>query len=177
MMARVRRGSAPTTADPAERAREIALRILGGAPRSAAQLRDALIARDVSPAIADEILSRYRQVGLVDDDMLAAMIARSRVRERAQAPRAIAHELRRKGFEPRVVEAALAQIPDDDVYDRAAELALRVWQRSGGLSQEARARRIVGMLARRGHSPSTAFALVRRLEGADTLESVGAGNE
>jgi regulatory protein len=157
-------------ADPADRAREIALRILAGAPRSAAQLREALLAREVPTAAVDEVLARYREVGLIDDAGLAQTIARTRHLERAQSRRAIAHELRRKGFGIDDVASAVAQISDDDERAVAQALAERRWNALAGVPREARVRRVVSLLGRKGYAPGVAFELVKGFERADIWE-------
>ena len=156
-----------TVVDPAGRAREIALRVLAGAPRSAAQLREALLARDVTETVVDEVVARYREVGLIDDTYLAQMIARTRHHERGQSRRAIAVELRRKGFEPHDVAEALAQISDHDERIAAETIARRRWEVLANVPREARIRRVVAFLGRKGYAPGLAFDLVRGLERAD----------
>jgi len=166
-MTRARREDAPTTpADPAERAREIALRILTHSPKSSAQLRERLVARDVEPALADSLIARYVEVGLLDDATLAAQIARTRHNERGLAPRAIRMELQRKGFSKEDIAAALEPI-DDVIDDRAKELARKKWDSLSRLDTEVKTRRVVSMLARRGYSPSNAFAVVKDWQRAD----------
>ena len=60
-MTRARRENAPTTpADPAERAREIALRVLTNSPRSSAQLREKLIARAERILVSADIMDRWQ---------------------------------------------------------------------------------------------------------------------
>ena len=166
-LTRARREDATTTpADPAERAREIALRLLTHSPRSCAQLRERLIARDVEPELADSLIARYVEVGLLDDVGLSAQIARTRHAERGLAPRAIRMELQRKGFAPADIEAALEPIPDS-IDHRAAEIAHKRWVALAGLDEDKRTRRVVGMLARKGYSPSNAFAVVKDWQRAD----------
>lgn len=168
MSARARQDSESTTpVDPAERAREIALRLLNHSPRSAAQLREGLLTREVSPEIVDEVIDRYREVGLLDDAALSAAIVRTRHRERGKSRRAILQELRRKGFDQSDIDLALEQVTDDDELDAARTLAAKRWNQLNGVDREARVRRVVGMLGRKGYSPSDAFALVRELENAD----------
>jgi len=166
-MARARREDTPTTpVDPAERAREIALRSLTQSARSCAQLREKLISREVDPQLADTIIARYVEVGLLDDAALSAQIARTRHAERGLAPRAIRLELQRKGFEPHDIEAALEPIPDS-IDSRALEIARKRWDSLSTATPEVRARRVVGMLARKGYSPSSAFAVVKDWQRAD----------
>lgn len=167
MSPRARQEASSTPVDPAERAREIALRLLNHSARSAAQLREGMVSREVDPEIADQIVERYREVGLLDDASLAAAIVRTRHHERGKSRRAILQELRRKGFEPDDIEAALDQVTDDDERDAARALAIKRWGQLEGVERDKRVRRVVGMLGRKGYSPSDAFALVRELEDAD----------
>ncbi|WP_062076458.1 regulatory protein RecX [Demequina globuliformis] len=163
-----RAGSASHDADPGERAREIALRLLSHSPRSTGQLREALISRDVPDDVADEVVARYVEVGLLDDAALAGAIARTRHNERGKARRVIAQELRRKGFDDSLVQEAVEQISDDDERAAAAALAHKRWNQLSHVDNDARARRVVGMLGRRGYSPSLAFSLVKDLQRADS---------
>ncbi|WP_297081961.1 regulatory protein RecX [uncultured Demequina sp.] len=168
MSPRARSGSATTTpADPAEHAREIALRLLTHSARSSAQLREGLVSRDVDPEVADEVIARYREVGLLDDAALSASIVRTRHRERGRSRRAIEQELRRKGFEAGHIEDALDQISSDDERDAARILAAKRWESLEGLEDQVKVRRVVGMLGRRGYGPSLAYGLVQELQRAD----------
>lgn len=158
----------PPTTDPAERARFLALSILDRAPRSAADLRARLIAKDVTPDIADALIERYVEVGLLDDAGLAARIARTRHAERGLAPMAIAAELRRKGFGDADVQAALEPLDTDSQRDMARELAAQRLRRLAGLDQATQSRRLMGYLGRKGYSPSLVAGIVRDLVRFDT---------
>jgi len=169
MAPRARQDSTATTpVESAERAREMALRILGSAPRSVAQLREGLLKRNVVPPLIEEIIDRYIEVGLLNDSELAATVARTRHRERGASRRAISLELSRKGFEPADIEQALDQITDDDELERARLLAVKRWDKLHGIDQATRVRRTVAMLGRKGYSPSIAFGVVKSLKSADS---------
>lgn len=161
------RQESPTT-DPAERARALALSMLDRAQRSSADLRSRLIAKDVEPGIADAIVARYIEVGLLDDKALAAMIARTRHAERGQAPRVIAAELRRKGFADSDIESALEHITVDVQRESARALAQSKWERMSGLDLEVKVRRLGAFLGRKGYPASLVFGLVRDLTRADS---------
>jgi regulatory protein len=62
--------------DPEQVARAIVLRLLTGAPRSRAQLADALARKDVPEDVAARVLGRFTEVGLIDE------IGRASCRER-----------------------------------------------------------------------------------------------
>lgn len=172
MAPRARQDSTTTTpVESSERAREMALRILGSAPRSAEQLREGLRKRLVVEPVIEEIIARYTEVGLLNDAELAATVARTRHNERGASRRAIGAELRRKGFEQPDIDAALAQIDDEDEYARAHELALARWNKLAGLEHQVKVRRTVGMLGRKGYPPSMAFGVVRSLDNADSEDT------
>ncbi|WP_062522481.1 regulatory protein RecX [Demequina silvatica] len=164
-----RDAEAPPITDP-EKARELALGILTRASRSSTQLRDALVAKRVEPGLADAIVDRYAEVGLIDDAGLAATIVRTRHAERGQSRRAIRQELSRKGFDEDHIGAALDQIDDEDERDRAGELARRRWDQLAAHPVEVRTRRVVAMLGRKGYPSSLAFALVKHLRDADSQD-------
>jgi regulatory protein len=131
-------------------------------------LRARLIAKDVEPAIADAIVERYVEVGLLDDQSLAAMIARTRQVERGQAPRVIAAELRRKGFSETDIESALEHITADVQLESARTLAESKWARMSGLDSPVKVRRLTAFLGRKGYPASMVFGVVRDLIRADS---------
>ncbi|WP_372435115.1 regulatory protein RecX [Oceanitalea stevensii] len=149
------------------------LRQLAAAPRSRAQLAEKLAAKDVPDEIAEQLLDRFEEVGLVDDAAYAEMLVRTRHGERGLARRALAHELRLKGVSPEVAEQALEQIDDDDELTAARDLALRKARASRGLDHDKRRRRLAGMLARKGYSPGVAMRAVDEALAADGEEPAG----
>lgn len=96
--------------DPEAVARSIVLRQLAMAPRSRAQLEDKLRARHCPPEVAQRVLDRFTEVGLVDDRAYARSLVRSRQETKGLARRALAHELRRKGVDDDIVAQSLADI-------------------------------------------------------------------
>ncbi|MFC7732812.1 regulatory protein RecX [Actinomadura keratinilytica] len=64
------------------RAREICLRMLTAAPRTRAQLADALRRKKVPDEVAERVLGRFTDVGLIDDEAFAQAWVQSRHRGR-----------------------------------------------------------------------------------------------
>jgi regulatory protein len=80
---------------------------------------------------------------------------------RGLARRALQQELRRKGIDDEVAQEALDGI-DDDSEVEAARMLVRAKLRSvRSLEPDVALRRLVGMLARKGHSSSVAFRVVK----------------
>jgi len=160
------RGRAP--ADPAEQAREICLSQLAVRPRTRAELATALRKAGIAAEVVAEVLDRYGEVGMIDDEAFARAWVTSRHHGRGLARRALAGELRRKGVGDAAVGGALEELDDatEEATARAlVERRLRV-ERSG--RPEAALRRLIGMLARKGYPPALAIRVVRDALAADS---------
>ncbi|MEE1621971.1 regulatory protein RecX [Zafaria sp. Z1313] len=145
-------------ADPEAQARAIVLRQLTGSAKSRRQLEDKLAARGISPAVAGGVLDRFEELGLVDDATFAASWVAGRSRSRGLARTALRRELAEKGIDPELAEAALEQLDDEDEDEQARELVRkRLRTGSAGGDRDTQLRRLVGMLARKGHAPGRAY--------------------
>ena len=147
--------------DPRDVARQIVLRQLAMAPRSRAQLEQKLAQRDCPPDVAAAVLDRMTEVGLVDDEAFAQMLVRSLQTGRGLAKRALARELRTKGIDDDLAQEALDAIPDALERDRARELVDKKLRSMHGLGIPIQTRRLAGMLARKGYSPSLTYTVIR----------------
>src|SRR5262249_23326143 len=77
-----------------EAARVICLRLLTSGPRTRAQLATALRKRRIPDEVADSVLGRFAEVGLIDDAAFARAWVESRHHGRGLGRRALAAELR-----------------------------------------------------------------------------------
>ncbi|MGW0927798.1 recombination regulator RecX [Streptomyces sp. NPDC002644] len=157
--------------DPAERARGICLRLLTGSPRTRKQLADALRKREIPDDVAEEVLSRFEEVGLIDDGAFADAWVESRHHGRGLARRALARELRTKGVDSSLIDEAVSQLDSDQEAATARELVDRKLRSTRGLDRDRRIRRLAGMLARKGYPEGMALRVVREAleaEGEDT---------
>jgi regulatory protein len=145
----------------ADRAREICLRLLAGRPCTRKELASALRRRGIPAEVAEEVLERYGEVGMVDDRAFARAWVTSRHHGKGLAGRALAGELRRKGVEADAIGAALDEIGGDVQARTAREMVDRKLRRDRGGPPDATLRRLVGMLARKGYPPALAFRVVR----------------
>lgn len=141
-------------------ARGIVLRQLTMAPRSRAQLATALADRGAAADVAQRVLDRFEQVGLIDDAEFAAGWVRSRHRTRGLSRRALAHELRAKGIADELAAQALASLDEDDERLAAEQLVRRRLRSMSGLPREKQMSRLVGLLARKGYGGSLAMQVV-----------------
>ncbi|WP_432136266.1 MULTISPECIES: recombination regulator RecX [unclassified Streptomyces] len=160
-----------SSGDPAERARAICLRLLTGTPRTRKQLADALRKREIPDEVAEEVLARFEEVGLIDDSAFADAWVESRHHGRGLARRALARELRTKGVDSTLIDEAVSQLDSEQEEATARELVGRKLRATRGLDRDRRIRRLAGMLARKGYPEGMALRVVRQAleeEGEDT---------
>lgn len=158
-------------ADPEAVARKILLDALTGQARSRKELADKLAKKDVPGELAESLLDRFTEVGLIDDEAFARAWIESRQPGKGLARRALAHELRRKGIDDEVARDALDEIDPDDEAAAARMLVRKKLRSVRGLEAQLATRRLVGMLARKGYGAGMAFAIVKdELKLADEAE-------
>ncbi|MFF3616632.1 recombination regulator RecX [Streptomyces sp. NPDC002580] len=172
---RAEKGESPR--DPAERARAICLRLLTGTPRTRKQLADALRKREIPDEVADEVLSRFEEVGLINDSAFADAWVESRHHGRGLARRALAQELRTKGVEPTLIDEAVGQLDSEQEEATARDLVARKLRSTRGLDRDKRLRRLAGMLARKGYSQGMALRVVRQALEEEGEDTEGLGDE
>ncbi|MEU8202251.1 recombination regulator RecX [Streptosporangium sp. NPDC049046] len=163
--------SRKSEADPQAVARGICLRLLTMAPRTRAQLAEALRKREVPQEAADAVLDRFSEVGLIDDEAFAAAWVSSRHAGRGLARKALASELRHRGVEEETVKEAVDQLDPEEEAETARRLVRRKLSSTRSLEPAVRTRRLAGMLARKGYGPGLAFRVIREVledEGAET---------
>jgi regulatory protein len=152
------RGSEPDSYDIA---RQIVLRQLALSPKSRKQLRDKLRQRNCPDDVAEAVLDRMSDVGLVDDEAYAGMLVRSQQAGRGLARRALARELRTKGVDDETARATLESINPDDERERAERLVAKRLRALHGLDPSVQTRRLAGMLARKGYPADLSMSVIR----------------
>ena len=157
--------SDPTTPDgepdPYDVARQIVLRQLALSPKSRKQLRDKLRQRNCPDDVAEAVLDRMSEVGLVDDEAYAGMLVRSQQAGRGLARRALARELRTKGVDDETARATLDTIDPGQERELAERLVAKRLKAMHGLEPAVQTRRLAGMLARKGYPADLAMAVIR----------------
>ena len=137
------------------------LRLLTARARTRAELAGLLAKRGYPDDVTNRVLDRLGKVGLVDDAEFAEQWVHARRANATKGRRALAAELRTKGVDDHVISAALDGIDAVAERDKAVELVRKRLRRENLDGDEAKvARRLVGMLARRGYSQTMAFDTV-----------------
>ncbi|MFC9834907.1 recombination regulator RecX [Rhodococcus sp. NPDC127530] len=142
-------------------AKDLCLRLLTDRARSRAELFERLAKKGYSADIAERVLDRLTEVGLVNDADFAQQWVHSRHTYSGKGKRALALELRRKGIGQEDATEALAQIDSEDERARATELVAKKLRTVSADDRDRAVRRLVSMLARRGFPQGMAFEVVK----------------
>ncbi|KAB2811110.1 regulatory protein RecX [Pimelobacter simplex] len=153
-------------ADPESVARKILLDQLSIKARSRRELEERLARRKVPEEVASRLLDRFEEVGLVDDEAFARAWVEGRRRSRGLARTALAVELRRKGIADETAREVLDEVEPGAEEEAARALVRKKLRSMRGLDEQVAARRLVGMLARKGYGAGLAHAVVRSELGA-----------
>jgi regulatory protein len=162
--------SEPTRDDPEARARQICLRLLTAEPRTRAELAQALRRAGIPPEAAEAVLSRFTDVGLIDDAAFARAWVESRHHSRGLSRRTLSVELRRHGVDTDEIREAVDTLDPEQEVATARRLVEQKMASTRGQPPEARARRAAGLLARKGYPPGLTYRLIK-----ETLEREGPG--
>ena len=166
--------------DPEAAARAICLRLLTLSPRTRAQLADALRRRHIPGPAAEAVLDRFTEAGLIDDPAFARAWVESRHHGRGLSRRALSAELRRRGVADDDVHEAIELVDPDQEAATARQLIARRVAATRGQPSDARVRKLMGVLARKGYGAALAYRVVREAleaEGAPGLDETEIGGE
>ncbi|MFR9729216.1 regulatory protein RecX [Saccharopolyspora sp. MS10] len=146
---------------PEAQARDVVYRLLAVRARSRSELRQALLRKEIDEDVADAVLQKFVDAGLVDDAEFAEAWVNERQRNRGLGRKALGYELRRKGVAEELVAEALSAVDAESEEERARELVRRKLRSGRVDDREKLLRRLVGMLARKGYPEGLAFRVVK----------------
>jgi regulatory protein len=146
-----------------EAARLICLRLLANRPRTRAELARALRRRRIPNDVAESILGRFAEVGLIDDAAFARAWVESRHHSRGLARRALAAELKRRAVAPEEIREAIDSLGPEEEIATARRLVSTRIAATRGRPLPVRARHLLGILARRGYPAGLACQVVREV--------------
>jgi len=160
---------------PEAAARQVCLRLLTLAPRTRAQLADALRRRHIPDEAAEAVLDRFTEIGLIDDPAFARAWVESRHHGRGLSRRALSSELHRRGVADEDVHEATELVDDDQEAAMARQVIAGKVRATQGQPSATRIRKLMGVLARKGYGAALAYRVVREAleaEGASAAEIV-----
>jgi regulatory protein len=153
----------PSISEPSreEQARALCLRLLTARSRTRAELSGQLAKRGYPGDVSAQVLDRLAAVGLVDDTEFAEQWVQSRRANAGKSKHALAAELHAKGVDNDVITSALADLDSGAERVRAEKLVQARLRRENLDGDHMRvARRLVGMLVRRGYEQNLAYGVV-----------------
>ena len=152
----------PDGLDPKQvtEARNICLRLLAVAPRPRAGLAQALQRKEIPDDVAQAVLDRLTEVGLIDDVAYAHSFVRVKQRDRALGRTKLRTELRRLGVDEDIMAAAVQTVDPEAERARAVELIDKRIDATMAAGPVAARRRLLGLLDRRGYPAEIAIAVV-----------------
>jgi regulatory protein len=162
---------APEESDDERLARvsDTVVRALGRRQLSSAETVELLVAQGAEAGEAEVIVARYRELGYVDDRMLAEVLV-ERLRSRNNKSKAIiARELAARRIPAEFVSEALSVVDDEEERELAEAAALKRVRQLSSYDDDTAERRLMGFLSRRGYpSPvvreATRVAMATRTE-------------
>ncbi len=147
--------------DEVETALQQALRLISIRPRSEAEIRRRLEAKEYNSVTCDAVLQRLLENGLIGDSEFARTWVENRSTFRPRSYRLLSLELRQKGVAEETIGEALEQAGDEDeLAFRAARIYAR---RLESAPREEYLQRLMTFLARRGFTYDLARDVSRQV--------------
>ena len=146
--------------DRFQRGLESALRHLGYRPRSESEIREKLRRRGCDDECVEEVITRLKEQGLVDDVAFARFWKDNRETFSPRSQQLTRLELRRKGIGSGIIDQVIAEVDDADNAYRSALSKTRHWPPSDYQSFR---RRLGEYLRRRGFNYEVINSTVARL--------------
>lgn len=140
------------------------LRALERRSFSVGEIRRRLRQKGHPPAAVEYAVGRAEQMKLLDDALYAQNYVQTRA-GRGRGPARLRQDLRIRGVSDQLIDSALREHwPEPEAaLDMVANLAARRVRQFGSIPNEAKKRRLLAFLARRGFSGSRVAELVRRV--------------
>lgn len=145
--------------DERNKAYQQAVRFLGFRPRSQVEIEQHLRGKGYAAEVVAETISRLIEQDYLDDEAFAQFWLENREQFRPRGERALRYELRQKGIDPQVIEAALTDLDEGELAWAAVEGKLRTWK---NLPVDRLKQKLIGFLSRRGFTYEIAQRIFQR---------------
>lgn len=155
--------------DQLKKAKATALEFISYRGRSEKEVRDKLEKKSFSPEIIEKAVSRFEDLGYINDETYARDYARSRLQGKGYGPQRIRMDLKKRGVPKHLIEEALQELDEADSY---YEIALREgrkrWQRLAKETDPYKRKKKLGdFLLRKGYNYDVVRQVMDRLERGD----------
>jgi regulatory protein len=146
--------------DAWEVAYQQALKFLNYRPRSENEVRRNLVEHQIPEEVAEGVLERLREAGLLDDARFAQTWVENRSEFRPRSRRALALELRQRGLEQADISKALEQVDEEA---QAYQAALKQSRKIKATEWLEFRQKLSSFLARRGFHYEVILPTVKRV--------------
>jgi regulatory protein len=148
--------------DQAMRAKQRALDYLAYKPRTEQEVRRKLEQEDVPPAVVEDVVARIKELGYLDDETYAHDYARNRFSNKQYGPERIRRELRERGIDRHLADAAVDDVfADADPVEVARAHAEKRWSRIDPDADPRRQKqKLYRYLKRRGFTSDTVYRIL-----------------
>lgn len=146
------------------RARNVLLYQLNKSIKSRFQLAQILANREIPEEIAEPLLTRFEEAGLINDENFANAVVSSRQNTRGLSKSAIIRELRTKGVADEIIQQATQELDFETEFATALQITERRLRSMQSLAPEVRQRRLIGFLQRKGYSSAIVFKAINLAE-------------
>jgi regulatory protein len=143
--------------------RESALHLLGYRARSRRELERRLLHKGFEADLVSDALDALARAGLIDDAEFSRSWVRARTSGRPMGPGRIAAELRQKGVERELIDAALAPVDEEAEIAMALSVGRQKVERLRGVEVHDARRKLSAALMRRGFSWEIAARVTAQL--------------
>lgn len=137
------------------------LRKLRSRSLSVREARAVLAGQELAEHEIEAVVAAFLNHGYLDDARLAEQLVHVATDRKAQGRQAVAQALAARGLPRDVIDATLAELPDDDA-ERALAFARQKARSMASLDRDTALRRLHGQLARRGFGGATAMSAARQ---------------
>lgn len=150
------------------RARNNAYSLLRQRPRSEFEIRERLKSKGYDGPLVEVVVGDLKRSGDIDDAKFAWLWVESRMHANPAGDVVLRHELKAKGVEDTIVEAALAdKAKNYDEYEVALGMASGRFERLKKLDRRKASKRLYDFLMRRGFKYETVRRVVESVVAAD----------
>ena len=145
-----------------------ALAMLASRGRSVREMRLALLRKREPEPLVSAAIERLVALGALNDELFARQFVRSRMVRAGLSKRRLQSELARRGVERSAIDAAIADVAEEEQIDPAESLervAAKKLRTMSKLDAPTRRRRLFSFLARRGYDSDEIRTVMTKLEG------------
>jgi regulatory protein len=146
------------------KARKVALRLIGRRAYSSGELVDRLVRREHDRSVAELIVDELVDDGWMDDRAYAEAVTRELLARSPATKRLIVAKLRQRKIDRELAEQVAAEaLKDSDPSAEATEFARKKLRAMGDIPKATAARRIAGALSRRGFNGEAVYSALEAL--------------